>query len=139
MHTAPELHPIPVKSPWNHIGIHFVGPLVKSKSEYLANCKGDPLTNTHTHSHLAKCEGTSPTFKSPAVQFIIPPRQTSWWACTHSLIHLYSILADIYENGFAQDHYNRQWHRIQKRIKQAPYGSPRYRSPADNNVPSTDL
>ena len=33
MHTAPELHPVPVKSPWNHIGIDFVGPLVKSKSE----------------------------------------------------------------------------------------------------------
>ena len=24
---APELHPIPVKSPWYHIGIDFVGPI----------------------------------------------------------------------------------------------------------------
>ena len=39
MHTAPEIHPVPVKSPWNHIGIDFVGPLVKSKSEnqYIIN------------------------------------------------------------------------------------------------------
>ena len=27
MVTAPELHPIPVKSPWFHIGIDFVGPI----------------------------------------------------------------------------------------------------------------
>ena len=33
MHTALELHPVPVKSPWNHIVIDFVGPLVKTKSE----------------------------------------------------------------------------------------------------------
>ena len=27
MLQTPELHPIPVKSPWHHIGIDFVGPL----------------------------------------------------------------------------------------------------------------
>ena len=32
MTTAPELHPIPVKSPWYHIGIDFVGPLPESPS-----------------------------------------------------------------------------------------------------------
>ena len=25
--TAPELHPVPVKSPFYHIGINFIGPL----------------------------------------------------------------------------------------------------------------
>jgi len=25
--TMPELHPVPVKSPWYHIGIDFVGPI----------------------------------------------------------------------------------------------------------------
>ena len=25
--TAPELHPVPVKSPFHHIGIDFIGPL----------------------------------------------------------------------------------------------------------------
>ena len=24
---APQLHPVPVKSPWYHIGIDFIGPL----------------------------------------------------------------------------------------------------------------
>ena len=47
--------------------------------------------HTYTHSHLAKCEGTSPTFKSPAIDPPPPPpppRQMSWLrACTHSLIH----------------------------------------------------
>ena len=28
---TPELHPIAVKSPWFHIGVDFVGPLVMSK------------------------------------------------------------------------------------------------------------
>ena len=28
--AAPELHPIPVVSPWHHIGIDFIGPLVCS-------------------------------------------------------------------------------------------------------------
>eukprot|EP00731_Ephydatia_muelleri_P011380 Em0006g274a len=32
VHTAPELHPVPVKSPWHHIGIDFVGPILESKS-----------------------------------------------------------------------------------------------------------
>ena len=25
--SKPELHPIPIHSPWNHIGIDFVGPI----------------------------------------------------------------------------------------------------------------
>ncbi|KAL5506619.1 hypothetical protein EMCRGX_G008302 [Ephydatia muelleri] len=32
VHTAPELRPVPVKSPWHHIGIDFVGPILESKS-----------------------------------------------------------------------------------------------------------
>ena len=28
---TPELHPIPVKSPWFHIGIDFVGPITTSE------------------------------------------------------------------------------------------------------------
>ena len=32
IHNAPELYPVPVKSPWHHIGIDFVGPLLKSES-----------------------------------------------------------------------------------------------------------
>ena len=28
--AAPELHPVPVVSPWYHIGIDFVGPLTPS-------------------------------------------------------------------------------------------------------------
>lgn len=28
--VTPELHPIPVKSPWYHIGIDFVGPVTTS-------------------------------------------------------------------------------------------------------------
>ena len=49
-----ELHPVPVKSPCNHIGIDFVGPLVKSKSEnqYILTvcdyCKWVMMTNFHT-------------------------------------------------------------------------------------------
>ena len=27
MLETPELHPIPVKSPWHHIGIDFIGPI----------------------------------------------------------------------------------------------------------------
>ncbi len=26
-HKTPELHPIPVKSPWFHVGIDFIGPI----------------------------------------------------------------------------------------------------------------
>ena len=25
--TTPELHPVPVHSPWHHVGIDFVGPI----------------------------------------------------------------------------------------------------------------
>ena len=32
VHTAPELHLLPVKSPWHHVGIDFVGPILKSNS-----------------------------------------------------------------------------------------------------------
>ena len=32
VHTAPELHPVLVKSPWHHIGIDFVGPILELKS-----------------------------------------------------------------------------------------------------------
>ena len=28
--ATPELHPIPVKSPWYHLGIDFVGPVITS-------------------------------------------------------------------------------------------------------------
>ena len=31
---SPELHPVPVKSPWYHVGVDFIGPLKKS-------CKGN--------------------------------------------------------------------------------------------------
>ena len=27
MTDGPELHPVPVKSPWHHIGIDFIGPI----------------------------------------------------------------------------------------------------------------
>ncbi len=27
MVTVPELHPIPVHSPWHHVGIDFIGPI----------------------------------------------------------------------------------------------------------------
>ena len=30
--TTPELHPVPVKSPWYHIGIDFVGPITPTSS-----------------------------------------------------------------------------------------------------------
>jgi hypothetical protein len=35
--AAPELHPVPVVSPWYHIGIDFVGPLTRSTqgNEYI--------------------------------------------------------------------------------------------------------
>eukprot|EP00731_Ephydatia_muelleri_P025186 Em0017g269a len=32
VYTAPELYPVPVKSPWHHIGIDFVGPILESIS-----------------------------------------------------------------------------------------------------------
>ena len=32
---APELHPIPVHSPWFHLGIDFVGPVTQSAND---NC-----------------------------------------------------------------------------------------------------
>ena len=28
--TRPELHPIPVKSPWHHVGVDFIGPLPRN-------------------------------------------------------------------------------------------------------------
>ena len=28
--AAPELHPVPVVSPWHHLGIDFIGPLTPS-------------------------------------------------------------------------------------------------------------
>ena len=28
---SPELHPVPVKSPWYHVGIDFIGPIQISK------------------------------------------------------------------------------------------------------------
>ena len=30
---TPELHPVPVKSPWYHIGIDFIGPVIKSTND----------------------------------------------------------------------------------------------------------
>ena len=32
----PELHPIPVKSPWYHIGMDFIGPI--SPASEMGNC-----------------------------------------------------------------------------------------------------
>lgn len=29
--ATPELHPIPVKSPWYHLGIDFIGPVTTSE------------------------------------------------------------------------------------------------------------
>ena len=31
--TKPELHPVPVKSPWFHIGIDFIGPVNPTSSK----------------------------------------------------------------------------------------------------------
>lgn len=31
--VRPELHPVPVKSPWYHLGIDFVGPVSPPSSE----------------------------------------------------------------------------------------------------------
>ena len=47
--ARPELHPIPVKSTWHHIGVHFVGPLSppsSSENRYI-------LTLTDYFSKLA--------------------------------------------------------------------------------------
>ena len=30
---TPELHPVPVKSPWYHIGIDFIGPIHPTSSQ----------------------------------------------------------------------------------------------------------
>ena len=30
--TTPELHPVPVHSPWHHVGIDFVGPIGQPSS-----------------------------------------------------------------------------------------------------------
>ena len=29
--VTPELHPVPVKSPWYHLGIDFIGPVITSQ------------------------------------------------------------------------------------------------------------
>ena len=39
--VRPELHPIPVKAPWHHIGIDFVGPLAypsPAGNRYILTC-----------------------------------------------------------------------------------------------------
>jgi hypothetical protein len=39
-HVRPQLHPVPVKSPWYHIGIDFIGPIsprFKSGTSYILN------------------------------------------------------------------------------------------------------
>ena len=36
---TPEMHPVPVKSPWHHIGIDFIGPIAhKSPSGTHGKC-----------------------------------------------------------------------------------------------------
>ena len=36
--VTPEMYPVPVKSPWHHIGIDFIGPIAYKSPAGTAGC-----------------------------------------------------------------------------------------------------
>jgi len=90
--AAPELHPVPVVSPWHHIGIDFVGPLTPSTQGHRYIATSSPLATTSVN--LCRLMRWNP---SMLLVLLVPFSRygMSYCTCTYQLIfcmHCWSYL-----------------------------------------------
>ena len=108
----PELHPIPVKAPWYHLGIDFVGPI----SPTSPSGKRYILTISDYYTKWAEAIAT-PDKSAPETALALFTVKKSY--CISLCITFNKIIIiGVYENGIAACNHNRPGERVQQSTQQ---------------------
>ena len=100
---APELHPIPVKSPWYHVGIDFIGPISPTADD------GSRYILTLSDYCTKWVEAIPTPDKSASSVATVFFKVCLWYSqllvCVCLLVVMLSL--DLHEDGYTQSGYIR--------------------------------
>ena len=71
---VPELHPVPVHSPWHHVGIDFIGPIHptgRSGNRFILTLS-DYFTNGRSHTSTIKACSRSSKITTSGIHCLEP-------------------------------------------------------------------
>ena len=104
--VRPELHPVPVKSPWYHLGIDFVGPISPPSSQ--GNRYILTISDYFTKFTWAKALPTK-----EAVNVVSTLREVLGFCVSYSSYMSFFIFPVILYHGITISYHNRSRERVQ--------------------------